>query len=181
MSYHTAASDLHDFYILAGTAAATLVGLLFVGLSLHLRVVIAASEVRSLARVTLANFGAVLFASLFLVINEGQATAALQLIGVGIVSLIVTVPSLVAAARTTQATVQMRRRDRARLVLRFGLSALSYLGVISAGILLLASLFIAFTVVLEVAIVTLLVISLRNTWDLLVTVGEVALGDEEKR
>jgi len=40
MSYSTAAGDLRDFYILAGTAAATLVGLLFVGLSLHLRTVI---------------------------------------------------------------------------------------------------------------------------------------------
>jgi hypothetical protein len=181
MSYHTAASDLHDFYILAGTAAATLVGLLFVGLSLHLRVVIAASEVRSLARVTLANFGAVLFASLFLVINEDQTTAALQLIGVGIVSLIVTLPSLVDAARSSRATLAMRRMDRVRLVLRFGLSAFGYLGVIGAGILLLASTFVAFTVVLEIAIVLLLVISLRNTWDLLVTVGDVTLGDDQQK
>jgi hypothetical protein len=180
VSYQVTANDLRDFYILAGTGAATLVGLLFVGLSLHLRVVIAASEVRSLARVTLANFGAVLFASLFLVINEGQTTAALQLIGVGIVSLIVTVPSLVAAARTTQ-SLDMRRMDRARLVLRFGLSAFGYLALIGAGILLLASLFIAFEVVVEVTLVLLLVISLRNTWDLLVTVGEVTLGDEQKR
>jgi hypothetical protein len=181
VSYQTTASDLHDFYILAGTAAATLVGLLFVGLSLHLRVVIAASEVRSLARVTLANFGAVLFASLFLVINEDQTTAALQLMGVGIVSLIVTVPSLVDAARSSRATREMGRMDRMRLVLRFGLSALSYLAVVGAGILLLASLLIAFTVVLEVAIVVLLVVSLRNTWDLLVTVGEVTLGDEQQK
>jgi len=46
--------------MLAGTAAATLVGLLFVGLSLHLRAVLSRSEVRSLARVTLANFGLIL-------------------------------------------------------------------------------------------------------------------------
>jgi hypothetical protein len=51
--FHTAASDLHDFFILAGTSSATLVGLsvqgrgqhqiLFVGLALHLRIVIAAA------------------------------------------------------------------------------------------------------------------------------------------
>jgi hypothetical protein len=29
--------------------------------------------------------------------------------------------------------------------------------------------------------VTLLVISLRNTWDLLVTVGEVTLGDQQPK
>src|SRR5437899_11480758 len=63
----------HDFYIVAGTAAATLVGLLFVGLSLHLRAVLSRSEVRSLARVTLANFGLVLFVSLFMVIPQGTA------------------------------------------------------------------------------------------------------------
>ena len=54
---------------------------------------IVAAEVRSLARVTLANFGAVLFVSLFMVINQGPTTAALQLIGSGILTLIVTAPN----------------------------------------------------------------------------------------
>jgi hypothetical protein len=57
MLYQAALAGWHDFFILAGTASATLVGLLFVGLSLHLRIVVSTSEVRSLARVTLANFG----------------------------------------------------------------------------------------------------------------------------
>jgi hypothetical protein len=179
--YQTVASDLRDFYIVAGTSAATLVGLLFVGLSLHLRVVIAASEVRSLARVTLANFGAVLFVSLFMVITEDKSAAALQLIGSGLVSLVVTTPSLVTAARNGQGTLEMKRLDRARLVLRFGLSSVSYLAIIAAGILLLASLNSAFATVLIVAIVVLLVVSLRNTWDLLVTVGEVTLGAEQDK
>jgi hypothetical protein len=167
---------LRDFYILAGTAAATLVGLLFVGLSLHLRIVIAANEVRSLARVTLANFGAVLFVSMFMVITEDQSAAALQLIGSGIVSLIITTPTLVEAGRNRGRTLAMQRLDRARLVLRFGLSCVSYLAIIAAGILLLSSLISAFAITLVVAIVVLLVVSLRNTWDLLVTVGEVTLG-----
>jgi len=46
VSFQAAVGGWHDFYLLAGTAAATLVGLLFVGLSLHLRIVIASSEVR---------------------------------------------------------------------------------------------------------------------------------------
>jgi len=61
--YQVLARRWHDFYIVAGTSSATLVGLLFVGLSLHLREVLSRSEVRSLARVTLANFGIVLFVS----------------------------------------------------------------------------------------------------------------------
>ena len=71
MTYEAAAGDLHDFFVLAGSSAAALVGLLFVGLSLHLRTVIAASAVRSLARITLANFGAVLFVSMFMVLAGG--------------------------------------------------------------------------------------------------------------
>jgi uncharacterized membrane protein YbhN (UPF0104 family) len=174
--YQAVASDLRDFYILAGTAAATLVGLLFVGLSLHLRVVIAASEVRSLARVTLANFGAVLFVTLFMVITEDKSAAALQLIVAGVVSLVITAPSLVSSARNRQANLEMRLRDRMRLILRFGLSVVSYLAIIAAGVLLLLSLNSTFITVLVVAIVVLLVVSLRNTWDLLVTVGDVTLG-----
>jgi len=67
----------------------------------------------------------------------------------------------------------MRPRDRARLLLRFGLSAASYLAVTVAGVLLFSS-SQAFTW-LVVATVVLLLVSLRNTWDLLVTVGDVTL------
>ena len=174
MSYQTAVSGWHDFYILAGTAAATLVGLLFVGLSLHLRVVIASAEVRSLARVTLANFGTILLVAMFMVIPQDQTTAAIELIASGVASLVITTPSLIAAAQSRERTLQMRRRDRARLLLRFGLSAASYVAVIVAGVLLFSSLSRAFTW-LVVATVVLLLVSLRNTWDLLVTVGDVAL------
>ena len=180
MLNQTLVSGWHDFYILAGTSAATLVGLLFVGLSLHLRIVIASSEVRSLARVTLANFGAVLLVSLFMVIPQDQSTAALELIGSGLASLAIITPSVIGAARSGGSTLQMRRRDRARLVLRFGLSGASYLAIIVAGILLLSSLPSAFTW-LVVATVVLLIISLRNTWDLLVTVGDVTLGREREK
>ena len=72
-----------DFYILAGTAAATLVGLLFVGLSLHLRAVLSRPEVRSLARVTLANFGLILFVSMFMVIPQSGSATDPFLIGAG--------------------------------------------------------------------------------------------------
>jgi hypothetical protein len=168
-------SGWHDFYILAGTASATLVGLLFVGLSLHLRIVIASSEVRSLARVTLANFGAILFVALFMVIPEGQSTAAMQLIASGVASLVIATPSLVAAVQSPGRTLQ-RRRDRVRMLLRFGLSVASYLAVIVAGVLLFSSVTPAFTWLL-VAILVLLIVSLRNTWDLLVTVGDVTLRD----
>src|SRR4029077_16621483 len=172
MSYQAELAGWHDFYILTGTAAATLVGLLFVGLSLHLQIVITASEVRSLARVTLANFAAVVFMALFMVIPEGASSAGLQLIGVGIVSLVVVGPSLVGVVAPGQWTFEMSAMERVRVALRFGLSGLSYVAIIVAGVLLLSSLRAAFTVLL-ITTVVLLVVSLRNTWDLLVTVADV--------
>lgn len=172
MWYQEAVTGWHDFYILAGTASATLVGLLFVGLSLHLQIVVTTSEVRSLARVTLANFGAVLFMALFIVIPQGASAAGLQLIGVGIVSLIVAAPSLVGAVRRGEWSFEMSATQRVRVALRFGFSGLSYLAIIVAGILLLSSVSAAFGL-LVIATVLLLVVSLRNTWDLLVTVADV--------
>src|SRR5437899_9748195 len=139
MPYPVVASGWHDFYILAGTASATLVGLLFVGLSLHLRIVVASSEVRSLARVTLANFGAILFVALFMVIPQDRSTAAVELIASGLASLIITTPSLAAALQSQDRTLHMRPRDRARLLLRFGLSVARYLAVPLAGLHLSSS------------------------------------------
>lgn len=162
----------HDFYVVAGTASATLVGLLFVGLSLHLRIVVSTSEVRSLARVTLANFGAVLIVALFMVIPKGPSAAGSQLIGAGIVSMAIAGPSLVGAVRSRDWSFQMSLVQRLRVTLRFGLSAIGYLAIVAAGVLLLASNTAAFTVLL-VTTVGLLVISLRNAWDLLVTVADV--------
>jgi hypothetical protein len=68
----------------------------------------------------------------------------------------------------------MSPMQRVRVALRFGLSAVSYLAIIAAGILLLSSLSLAFTWLL-ITTVVLLVVSLRNTWDLLVTVADVTL------
>jgi hypothetical protein len=172
MSYQAEVTGWHDFYIVAGTASATLVGLLFVGLSLHLRIVVTTSEVRSLARVTLANFGAVLIVALFMVIPQGSSAVGSQLIGAGIVSFVIAGPSLVAAVRSREWSFQMSPMQRVRVTLRFGLSAISYVGIIVAGILLLSSNRAAFTWLL-ITTVALLVISLRNTWDLLVTVADV--------
>lgn len=155
-----------DFYTVAATISATLVGLLFVGLSLHLRIVVAHAEVRSLARVTLANFGLVLVVSLFFLIPDGQSALSVQLIIAGAVSIVIAAPSLVATLRTRRRTLEARL-----LVLRFGLSVLTYGAVILAGVLLGAgSTNSALSALVSVTFV-LLLISLRNSWDLLVTVG----------
>jgi len=64
LRYTDSLQSWHDFYVTAGAAAATLVGLLFVGLSLHIRVVVSHPDVRSLARATLTDFFVVLLIAL---------------------------------------------------------------------------------------------------------------------
>jgi len=174
--YQVLAERWHDFYIVAGTAAATLVGLLFVGLSLHLRTVLSRVEVRSLARVTLANLGFLLFVSLSMVIHQDSTAVSPQLIGAGVLSLAVVGPSLVAASRSRTRTLPPHR-----LILRFGLSALGYVGVVIAGALLAGGSDRAALNLSWVVTVVLLFVSLRNSWDLLVSVGEATMGSQAEK
>jgi hypothetical protein len=173
--YQVVAQRWHDYYVVAATASATLVGLLFVGLSFHLRAVLSRSEVRSLARVTLANFGIVLFVSLFMVIPESSSAVSGQLVGAGIFSLLVIAPSLLAAGRSRTRTLRPYQ-----LVMRFGLSTLGYVGVIIAGLLLGRGTDDAALNWLVVITIALLVVSLRNSWDLLVSVGDAMLEADPK-
>ena len=166
----------HDFFIVAGTAAATLVGLLFVGLSLHLRAVLSRNDVRSLARVTLSNFALILVIALFIVIPQTEQGLSTELVISGVISVAITAPSLVSAASSRTRTLRP-----AQLVLRFGLSALAYLAVVAAGVLTgQGALEPAFSALSSVSI-ALLVLSLRNSWDLLVSVGEATLGARAER
>ncbi|MBV8529340.1 MAG: hypothetical protein JOZ75_13600 [Candidatus Dormibacteraeota bacterium] len=165
MSNQAELQSWHDFYLVAGPAAASLVGLLFVGLTLHLRAVLARSEVRGLARVTFSNFSLVLIVALFFVIPQAAGALGEQLIIAAAVSLVITAPAVVAAARSETRTLDLRQ-----LVLRFGLSILGYVGVGVAGGLVMAGRPSGFDW-LAAAVVAMLVISLRNSWDLLVSVG----------
>ena len=160
----------HDFYLAAGPAAASLVGLLFVGLSLHLRAVLARPEVRGLARVTFANFALVVIVSLFFVSPQDARSLGEQLGVAGGVSLAIAVPPVLMAIRTETRTLGLRQ-----LVLRFGSSLLAYVAVGVAGGLITAGNRSGLDW-LVAAVIALLVISLRNSWDLLVSVGEVVMG-----
>ncbi|MEQ1831766.1 MAG: hypothetical protein ABL977_01840 [Candidatus Eisenbacteria bacterium] len=60
----------HDFYLMAGTAAVTLAGLLFVALSLHLDLLVEVGHehLLGLSRATLTTFVSVLIVSLFMLV-----------------------------------------------------------------------------------------------------------------
>src|SRR5438552_7913695 len=77
----------HDFYVLAGTAAATLMGLLFVALSLHLEVVAedGKAHLSVIAREAFANFLIVLLVALLMLsgsMSPRPLGVALLMIGV---------------------------------------------------------------------------------------------------
>jgi hypothetical protein len=166
LSYTTAVQGWRDFYLVAGTAAATLVGLLFVGLSLHLRIVVSRPDVGGLARVTLGNFGAVLFVSLFMAVPGNAESAGTAITIIGAVTLVIVVRSLHTVTRSERFTLAVRQ-----LTLRLGFSTLAALTLVASGLLLINRVIDKALYALLAASVALLVVSLRNSWDLLVSVG----------
>ncbi len=168
MNFQTTLLGWHDFYSITGAAAASLVGLLFVGLSLHLRVVVTRPEVEGLARVTMTGFGVTLVTALFMVVPRGNDASSIgwDLVGLGAAAGVLIVRSLVSGIRSDYRTLSVRQ-----LFLRFGSSALSFLGVIAVGGVLVGRDYQDGFAWLAGVAIFLLLTSLRNSWDLLVSVG----------
>lgn len=72
LAYHRAVEGWHEYYLLAGTAAVTLMGLLFVSLSIHLERVTHQSgrHLEAMARDAFSSFLIVLFLSLMMLIPD---------------------------------------------------------------------------------------------------------------
>jgi len=163
-----ALASWQPLYLTAGAAAATLVGLLFVGLSLHIRVVVAHAEVRSLARVTLTTFFAVVLVAIaVLQPTDSAIVLADWLAAIAVVSFVLTVRPL----RDGLAGGRGRALGPRTIVARFGVSGLALAGLLGCASLLAAGRAVDALDLLLVVVVLLLVVSVRNTWDLLVTVA----------
>jgi hypothetical protein len=158
----------HEVYVTVGAAAGTLVGLLFVGLSLHIRVVVEHAEVRSLARVTLTAFSTLLLVAIaVLQPTDSALVVADWLAAIGLVSLVLTVrPLRDALVRGSDRALGLRT-----IMARFGVSGLGFLGILACAILMASGRPVDALSLLLIVIVLLLVVSVRNTWDLLVTVA----------
>lgn len=168
MSYSDTLAGWHDFFVTCGAASATLVGLLFVGISLHVRVVATHVDVRRLARVTLSTFFTVVVIALVMLIPATTAAfTGLGLLVMAIAALFTVVPSIFEGVFTD------RRRALPRGVVlgRFGLVLLTYLGVGGAGVLFLNGDYGDGLTALVSIVLLMLVVSVRNTWDLLVTLA----------
>ena len=169
MPYEQVVQRWHDFYLTAGAAAASLTGLLFVGLSQHIDIVVRRSDVRTLAAVTLTDFFLVLVVSLLILLPANDSRAhGVWLLGVGAAGLVIALRSLAAGIQHRQ-TWGLGLRI---LVARFGVSGACQVGIGVAGVLLLTgNTDVAFQALLAMILV-LLVITMRNSWDLLVTVAQ---------
>jgi hypothetical protein len=169
MSYQDTLLGWHDFYLAGAGASATFAGLLFVGLSLHIRIVVTHPEARSLARITLSDYFIVLLVSLFLLTptNEPKQTG-IELMAVAVVSLALLTPPSVRGIRARRArTLSLRL-----LISRFGLSMLGCLALGVIGVLLYVGSTGTALAILVGIVLVLLLVAVRNTWDLLVTVAE---------
>jgi hypothetical protein len=90
-SFAATIESWHDFYMLAGSAAATLLGLLFVAVSLHIDILAKArksADVSMFALQAFANFLIIIsFAFIFMVPGEGSSSMGIVLMSLGLLEL----------------------------------------------------------------------------------------------
>ena len=152
-----ALKEWHEFYVLVGTAGATLLALLFVAVSLGTGFLSHKDEggTRTFMSPVVIHFTSVFFLSAICLVPSHGPTFFAVLIG--------------ATAVIGALTVQVIRTDMTRYVqdyLAYGLlPALAYLALLAAG----AMIYLERSYALEVlagALLTLAIVNIRNAWDL---------------
>jgi len=164
----------HEFYATAGGASAALVGLLFVGISIHLDVVVSRPDVRATARGAFQSLLAILVVSLLtLVPRIGPLDLGWTLVGLGGVGL---VAAGAEARGMFSADLLLGAR---RAVRKVGFKFAGLLLLLLVGILFLAGQGGA-TLWLMATVFVLLGSSAQNAWDLLIDVARAkqAVGGE---
>jgi hypothetical protein len=159
----------HDFYILIGTAAATLVGLLFVSLSLNADVIIRKTNIdlRVLAAQTFTSFICVLmFAVIFLIPRQGPQGLGLPLVGIDCIGLYTTARRFVEMRRN-----RSRTWGKGRLTRRFVIPALCFMTLMIIAVLVLLGRTGGLYWLVPVMIMLIWGASL-NAWDLLLRLRE---------
>jgi hypothetical protein len=131
LPFHARIEQWHDFFLMAGTAAVTLAGLLFVALSLHLdRLVETHHEhLLALSRATLTSFLMVLILSMFMLVPPMSAR---------MTGLMILIAGLAGSALSTLQLSRVRHHDeggftRAQMRRRTMVPAIGYVLLLSAG------------------------------------------------
>lgn len=158
--------EWHDFYLLVGTASATLVGLMFVAVSIGTTIFneSRSAAVRAFITPTVTHFVAVLFTCLVVTMPSHTWTTLSILLGAG---------AIAGAVYSGRVVVQMivRRRFKIDLEDRLFYAALPLAGhvmALAAVALLLSHQALAGTDLIAAAVLTLLLAAIRNAWDMMV-------------
>jgi len=162
----------HDFYALVGGAAAGLLGLLFVSVSLHLDVITtsAGNEVRILSEQTFLSFIYVLLISmLFMIPYQNASGLGLPLLAIGVLACLRTAWTGLQFWRARQAPEQML--GTGYVLRRFVYPAISYLGLTFVSLIALRGRGAALLWVLVVVLVLLLSATI-NAWQLMLLLAE---------
>ena len=161
----------HDFYIVIGTAAATLMGLLFFSLSLNADVIARKTNIdlRGLAAQTFTNFICVLmFAVFFLIPRQGPHGLGFPLLGIDVIGLYSTVRRFLDMRRN-----RPRTWGRGNLTRRFTIPTLCFVALLIIAVSVLLGQTAGLYWLVSVMILLIWDASL-NAWDLLLRLREPA-------
>lgn len=161
----------HDFYILSGTAAATLMGLLFVSLSLHVETLRKDphNQLGRVARSAFTSFLIALFIALLMLAPDHQRRPlATALIGLGLIRLVMVVRELRRSSTTDGRAAAL---SRGGLIARTVFPIAAFVMLLLAGGTLAAGNDADGLAFLMVASVLLIADASRCAWGLLVSVG----------
>lgn len=170
----------HEFYLMAGTAAVTLVGLLFVALSFHLDTLLHDHRAHLLhaARLAFSNFVYVLMLSLFFLIPDNTP----RLLGIATLVL-----SVVMFGSVAIGSLKTRRRGAAAeherfLQRRYLLSGFMAGVSIATALMLVTEPRVAHLYMFVAVVCAMLANAAGMSWDLLVQVGRLrrSLGETPK-
>jgi len=173
-SFTAALEQWHDFYLLAGTAAATLLGLLFVALSIHLDVIVHddGAHLNAMAKEAFMNLIFALMVSLFMLVpGSAQRPMGFFFMALGAVR---SVTLLRASRVAAYGGHQDLRRDYS--MFRFLLPLGAYVLLVVGGYMLFRRRIEDGPLLYFLpAIILMLVVATRGAWDLLVLVGRLKL------
>ena len=154
----------HEFYTLLGTAAATLVALMFVAVSVAVGLLTSDRSVgtRIYMSPIIMHYASVLFVSLIALVPG---------LGDGALGLIIVASGLAGFAYSVFITIRLFRDSKSEFVDRFAYGAwpfVAYAGIIAGGVLI-AERYKWAPDILAGALLLLLLVNVRNAWDLTVT------------
>jgi len=176
--------EWHDFYVLVGTASATLVGLMFVAVSIGTTIFNESNRAAGEAFITptVTHFAAVLFTCLVVSMPSHTSITLGVLLGVG---------ALAGVAYSGRVVLQMsvRRRFKVDFEDRLFYAAAplaGYVLALLAAVLVFAHEAAVSADLIAAAVLTLLFAAIRNAWDMMVWIvietptGPPGSGDRDK-